>query len=342
MPENTNESVLLKGVARLSYRELIKKLYLNAYIVIGAKIGFIALLLAVIYYPTVAWMWSRWFWSDSYYSHGPLVPLISGVLIWLKRRELAEASGLAIGDWRLATEKQIKSTINHHQSSIQNNQPSTINNHQSKGLFILSAGLLLHILSALIFIQSISGFSLPIVIIGLVLYLFGWQITRIVIFPLVFLFFIAPAPMQFIAATTLQMKLFAAHVAAMAVQLLGIPLVREGSVVHLSNDMIVIGDPCSGLRSLISLMALGMLYAYLAKGSYTRRIALFLSSIPIAIIANIIRVIGVIVVANFYGNRIVTDGLLHEGFGLSVFVIALAGLIFAGRILGCQIFTKDT
>jgi exosortase len=210
------------------------------------------------------------------------------------------------------------------------------------GLFILSAGLLLHILSALIFIQSISGFSLPIVIIGLVLYLFGWQVTRIVIFPLAFLFFMAPAPMQFIAATTLQMKLFAAHVAAIVVQLLGIPLVREGSIVHLSNDMIVIGDPCSGLRSLISLAALGMLYAYLAKGSYPKRIALFLSSIPIAIIANIIRVIGVIVVANFYGNRIVTDGLLHEGFGLSVFVVALAGLILAGRILGCQIFTKDT
>ena len=106
--------------------------------------------------------------------------------------------------------------------------------------------------------------------------------------------------------------------------------------------MIVIGDPCSGLRSLISLAALGMLYAYLAKGSYPKRIALFLASIPIAIIANIIRVIGVIVVANFYGNRIVTDGLLHEGFGLSVFVVALAGLILAGRILGCQIFTKDT
>jgi exosortase len=152
----------------------------------------------------------------------------------------------------------------------------------------------------------------------------------------------APAPMQFIAATTLQMKLFAAHIAAIVVQFLGIPLVREGSVVHLSNEMIVIGDPCSGLRSLISLTALGMLYAYLAKGSYPKRIALFLSSIPIAIIANIIRVIGVIVVANFYGNRIVTDGLLHEGFGLSVFAIALAGLILAGRTLGCQIFRKDT
>ena len=151
----------------------------------------------------------------------------------------------------------------------------------------------------------------------------------------------APAPMQFIAATTLQMKLFAAHIAAIAVQLLDIPLVREGSTVYLSNTTLVVGDPCSGLRSLISLTALGVLYAYFAKTSYPKRIALVLASIPIAIIANIIRVIGVIVVANFYGNRIVTDGLLHTAFGFSVFVIALAGLILVGRILGCQMFKKD-
>jgi exosortase/archaeosortase family protein len=85
-----------------------------------------------------------------------------------------------------------------------------------------------------------------------------------------------------------------------------------------------------------------VLYAYFAKTSYHKRIALVLVSIPIAIIANAIRVIGVIVVANFYGNRIVTDGLLHDAFGFSVFVIALAGLILAGRILGCQIFNTDT
>jgi exosortase/archaeosortase family protein len=96
------------------------------------------------------------------------------------------------------------------------------------------------------------------------------------------------------------------------------------------------------LRSLISLTALGVLYAYLAQSSYPKRVALVLASIPIAIIANIIRVIGVIVVANSYGNRIVTDGLVHDAFGFSVFVIALAGLILTGRILGCQILKKDT
>ncbi|MBC8234526.1 exosortase/archaeosortase family protein [bacterium] len=309
MPKIAEENVLLEGTVKSSsYRKLIKKLYVNTSVVIGAKIGFIVLLLVVIYYPTAGWMWTRWFWADSYYSHGPLIPLVSGVLIWLKRRELAEA--------------QIS--------------------YSKPGIFILSAGLFLHLLSALVFIQSISGFSLPIVMIGLVLYLFGWEITRIVLFPLGFLFFIAPAPLQFIAATTLKMKLFAAHISAIAVQLLGIPMVREGSIVHLSNTTITVGDPCSGLRSLISLTALGVLYAYLAQSSYPKRVALVLASIPIAIIANIIRVIGVIVVANSYGNRIVTDGLVHDAFGFSVFVIALAGLILTGRILGCQILKKDT
>lgn len=309
MSKSTNGSALLKGiVSSASTKESAKKCYVSANVVIGVKIGFIALLLAVIYYPTVGWMWTRWFGGDSYYSHGPLIPLVSGALLWLKRRELAAT--------------QISSS--------------------KLGLFILSAGLLFHLLSALMFIQSISGFSLPIVIIGLVLYLFGWEFARITLFPLGFLFFIAPAPMQFIAIITFKMKLFASHLAAIAVQLLGIPLVREGSIVHLSNTTIVIGDPCSGLRSLISLTALGILYAYLAKTSYSKRIALVLASIPIAIIANIVRVIGVIVVANFYGDRIVTDGLVHEAFGFSVFVIALAGLILTGRLLGCQIFKRDT
>ena len=305
----TDENALLKSVITSApAQEWTKKRYVNAKLIIGAKIGFIVLLLAAIYYPTASWMGIRWFKADSYYSHGPLIPLVSGVLLWLKRRELAETR---ISSSRL-------------------------------GLFILSAGLLLHILSALMLIQSISAFSLPIVIIGLVLYLFGWEVTRVVLFPLGFLFFMAPAPMQLVAATTLKMKLFAAHIATIAVQLLDIPLVREGSTVHLSNTTLVVGDPCSGLRSLISLTALGVLYAYFAKTSYPKRIALVLASIPIAIIANIIRVIGVIVVANFYGNRIVTDGLLHDAFGFSVFVIALAGLILVGRILGCQMFKKDT
>jgi exosortase len=151
-----------------------------------------------------------------------------------------------------------------------------------------------------------------------------------------------PAPTAAIATTTLKMKLFVARIAVSIVQMFGIPALREGSMVHMPNTSLVVGDPCSGLRSLIALSALGIIYAYIVKSSYSKKVALFLISMPLAIIANIIRTTATLFIANSYGNEIVTDGFLHEGFGLMVFVIAFIGLFATGKVLGCQISTKDT
>jgi exosortase/archaeosortase family protein len=93
---------------------------------------------------------------------------------------------------------------------------------------------------------------------------------------------------------------------------------------------------------LISLSALGILFAYIVRASYPRKIVLFLLSIPIALLANMIRTTATILIANVYGNKIVTDGLLHTAFGLMVFVIAFAFLFLAGRLLKCQISQNDT
>ena len=273
-----------------------------------AKTGLIVCLLGIIYYPTFIWIWQRWFAADSYYAHGPLIAVVSGVLIWLKRREIAKT---ALSSSRL-------------------------------GLAFLLVGLVLHIVSASARVYFSSGYSFFIVLMGLILYFFGREIARVILFPVCFLLFMIPAPMALVAATTLKMKLFAAHVSVLIVQLFGISAVREGSMVYMPNTEVVVGDPCSGLRSLISLAALGLLYAYIVKGSYPRRTFLFLMSIPMAIIANMIRTIATLLIANSYGNKIVTDGFLHKGFGLMVFIIAFAGLFLIGKLLGCQIPQRDT
>lgn len=277
-------------------------------VMLALKPGVIILLIGFIYYPVLIWMWQRWFVADSYYAHGPLIPLVSGVLIWLKRRKLAKTS----------------------------RQPSRL------GIWIIIAGLILHIISALTRVYFTSAYSLFIVIVGIVVYFFGKKFTLTIIFPLCFLLFMIPAPMAVIESTTLKMKLFTAQVSVSIIQLLGTPVIREGSTVYMSNTSVVVDDPCSGLKSLISLSALGILYTYIVKASYSRKVILFLLSIPIALLANMIRTILTLLIANSYGNKIVTDGLLHQGFGLMVFVIAFACLFLAGRLLGCQFPQNDT
>ena len=274
----------------------------------AVKIAFILLLLILIYYPIFVWMWQRWFATDSYYSHGPLIPVVSIALIWLRRQKLANAS---------VTSSKL-------------------------GLGLLVAGLILHIASASARVYFSSAYSFLIVLLGLILYSFGREVTRVIFFPLCFLIFMIPAPMAVVSASALKMKLFTAHISVSIIQLFGTPAVREGSMVHMPNTSTVVGDPCSGLRSLISLTALGVLYAYIVKASYPRKAVLLLSSIPIAVIANMIRTVAVLLIANSYGNEIITDGVLHKGFGLMVFVIAFAGLFLAGRLLGCRIPQKDT
>lgn len=272
------------------------------------KISLITLPLAIIYYPVFIWMWQRWFAADSYYTHGPLIPVVSAVLIWLKRKTLSEV--------------QIRSS--------------------NLGLGILIFGLLVYIFSSFTRIYFTSAYSLFIVLLGLSLYFFGKQFTRVIIFPLCFLLFMFPAPVAFIEATTLKMKLLVAQISVFTIQFLGVPALREGSTVYMQNTSVVVGDPCSGLRSLISLSALSILFAYIVKSSYIRKTVLFLASAPIAIIANIIRTTATLLIANFYGNAIIENKYIHEGFGLMVFVIALVSLFLTGKLLGCRLVIKES
>jgi exosortase len=277
-------------------------------ITISIKTGFVIVLLGFIYYPVAIWMWERWFAADSYFGHGLFIPIVSLVLIWFKRQELLKA--------RIINTKS--------------------------GFWLLIFGIFLYIASSYTRIYFTSAYSLIIVITGIILYLFGKEVTRIIIFPLFFTLFMIPAPMSLIATSTLRMKLLAAHISVLIVQILGIPVLREGSSVYMSNTSVVVGDPCSGLKSLISLSALAVLYLYIIKASYFKKFIIFLISIPIAIIANIIRTTATILIANHYGNEIIENDFLHKGFGLMVFIIAFMGLFLVGRILGCQVSQRDT
>jgi len=265
------------------------------------KLGIIAGLLALIYWPTFIWMNARFSEADTYYSHGFLVPLVFLYLIWTKRDEL---------------KKTVISPLN-------------------IGLILLVPVLLTHLLAYLLEINFISGFSLIITLFGLSLYLYGLGISRQLAFAVLFLVFMIPLPQVLIINISFKMKIFAAQVATACINLMGIQAIREGSVVNLPNTALTVGDPCSGLRSLISLTALGALYAYLIKISKARKALLFLLSIPIALIANIIRIILLLLVAFVYGSEVAT-GKFHDLSGFLLFCLAFAGLFIAGRMLSWQ------
>ena len=259
-----------------------------------------ALLLILVYWPTFIWMNARFDEAESYYSHGYLVPLVFAYLIWKKKDELRKC---AIKPFDLA-------------------------------LLIFVPALLIHLLAYFFEINFVSGFTLIAAVFGLVLYLYGTAITKKIIFPISFLIFAVPLPQVMIINISFKMKMMAASAATAIVNLMGIHAVRDGSIVYLKSDTsLTIGSPCSGLSSLIALTALGALYAYIVKMSRARKIMLFLLSIPIALAANILRIVLLLVVGFAYDAKVATGPFVHGFLAFLLYVFAFAGLIIVGRML---------
>lgn len=261
------------------------------------------ILFSFVYYVTYLWMFERWTARDSYYSHGFLIPLMSFFLIWRKRHEI------------------MKSEISF--SAI--------------GIFFFATGIFIQLISAFWRVHFTSAFSMIFILLGISLILFGKQANKYLIFPIIYLIFMIPLPLIAVADFSLRLKLFAAHSALKISELFGIIAVREGAVLHFRSGEMVIGDICSGLRSIIALLAFGAFYAYISNFSIPKKILIFLISMPIAIIANIIRIIVLCIIAEIWGVE-KTGGMVHDISGISIFVVAFALLFSFERVL--RLFDK--
>jgi exosortase len=257
----------------------------------------VAITLAV-YIPVFIWMSARWSTADTYYSHGMLIPFISIFLVWRKRKEL----------------NQIKF------------KPTR------KGWLFFIPGIAVYIISSLFGVYFSAGFSLLLVLAGLILLFLGRQFLKKLLFPLFFLGFMIPLPMVAIANISFRLKILASQGAVFLVNRIGLPAIREGSVIKTAHSYLVVEDPCSGIRSLIALIALGTLMAYLSRLSRIKKIVLFLASIPIAIFSNVIRIAALTLVSEMYGSKVAT-GTFHDVMGVMVFIIAFLGLVLVGKAL---------
>jgi exosortase len=141
-----------------------------------------------------------------------------------------------------------------------------------------------------------------------------------------------PFPDVFTILLTFKLKMLATYCSVGMVNLIGIPCVAEGAKIILPDTFLEIGAPCSGIRSLISLLALGALFAYLLNISLWKRVVVFISAVPIAIFSNIVRVFLLCLVAHIYGKEKAL-GFFHDFSGLLVFVIAFVCLYGVGKVL---------
>ncbi len=255
-------------------------------------------LVVVSYIPTFIWMVDRWSVKDTYYSHGFLVPFISFFLVWLNRDELSKL--------------KIK--------------PANI------GWFIFGAGMLIHAISALWRVYFSSGFSLILTIVGLVLLFLGKSFLRKLWFPIAFLLFMIPLPLVAIANISFKLKILASQISAGILNGLGVAAVRDGSIIKTMHSYIIVEDPCSGIRSLIALIALGALMAYFSNISRPRKAILFASSVPIAISSNVIRIVSLSLVSEMYGAKWAT-GFFHTAMGFLVFVFSFFSLLIISKLL---------
>jgi len=198
------------------------------------------------------------------------------------------------------------------------------------GLVIVVFSLLLYIFSKYAAILTLTSFSLVPLIIGTVIYLYGFKIFKHLSFPLFFLFFMIPVPAQIYAALTIHLQLFISEISSGIAALFGIPVYRNGNIIHLPDRILQVVQACSGMRSMISLLALSAVFGYLSLKSTFLRTILFLFGIPVAILVNIIRVFLTIIFFHYFKFDL-TQGSVHTFFGILIFIFAF---IFLAAIRG--------
>src|SRR5688572_12629953 len=283
----------------------------------------IAAALAFVYFAVLMKLGRDW-WSDENYSHGLLVPFIIGFIVWQERKRF--------------TAQQRTSTLWVGVVFV------------SLALLALWAGTA----GAELFVQRA---SLLLMLAGIVIYFFGFRIIQVVAVPMLLLALAIPIPQIIFNKIAFPLQLFASKCAVAAMSFFEIPVLRQGNVIELmplgatEPKRLAVVEACSGIRSLMTLVTLAVVYAYFTRPrdpqspsdgadstlkpqpkffatfGFWRSVILIVSAVPIAILTNAARVSGTGVLAHYYGTK-VADGFFHSFSGWVIYIVA-AALLFA-------------
>jgi exosortase len=248
-------------------------------------------------YAPVLWRLVQQWDSDPDMGHGFFVPVVAGFIVWQNRHELLLLTP-SPNWWGLA--------------------------------IVLYGALQLYIatLGAELFLART---AFVISVIGIVLLLGGTAYVRVLAFPLFLLFFMIPIPAVVYNSITFPLQILASRVSTEALNVMQIPVLREGNVLELAQQKLSVVEACSGIRSLLSLTFLSLVYGYFFESKIWMRVVLFLSTIPIAIVANASRVTLTGILTEYKPE--LAEGFFHTASGWVIFMVALAILIAMHQIL---------
>jgi len=298
----------------------------------------IAVALAFVYFTVLLKLSGDW-WNDENYSHGLLIPFIIGYILWLERNRFAAAETRPVVWW---------------------------------GALVVGFSMLLlwsGTAGAELFVQRI---SLVVMLAGVVIYFWGFRLLRLIAVPLMLLILAIPIPQIVFNRIAFPLQMFASRCAVAAMSLLSIPVLRQGNVIELmplgatEPKRLAVVEACSGIRSLMTLVTLAVVYAYFTKPkqgptnfslsqvsekgdagehnklkfvghflksfTFWRSLILVVAAVPIAILTNALRVSGTGVLAHYYGTR-VADGFFHSFSGWVIYIAAAVLLFATGWVL---------
>lgn len=262
-------------------------------------------LLVGLYWKIVPSMVAEWS-KDENYSHGFLVPLIAGYFLYQRWPDLKKRA--ARPEWA--------------------------------GLVVIILGLVQLMLGWLATEYFTMRSSLVVLLAGMVLYFFGRQVLKLMALPLGYLLFMVPIPYIIYNLAAFPLKMFVTKASVAVLHLLGVIVQREGNILIFPTITLEVADACSGMRSLLSLLALAVAYAYFIQTSTKRRWILIASAVPIAIATNALRVIVTGILAQWWGAK-AAEGFFHEFAGMAVFALAMAMLVGVGALVKGESRTPD-
>lgn len=247
--------------------------------------------------PSISYLVSRWSSSEEF-SHGFLVPLVSLFLLWYKRGVIRQTR-LQVCRW---------------------------------GLLVLAAGLLMQIASEWASVTFLKALAVPVALGGLAWYLTGTQMMRIVLFPYLFLYFAVPWPDFAIETLSVPLQHFSAASSAMLLGLMGVPIERDGVHMWTPRFDVEVAVPCSGIRSMVAIEGIAALVGYLTQSRLWGKGAVFLTGIPITMLANVLR-ISAIVLMGHYINADFAMTFFHDYSSPFLFFISALSLLGVKKIV---------
>jgi exosortase len=258
------------------------------------------LLVAWLYASILAHLFLQWVGphSDPNFAHGIFVPLFALFVLWQDRKKLKAIS------------------------------PSP--SWAGLPLVVLSLLMLvLGVMGAELFFQRV---SLLILLAGLIVLFQGWTFFRAVLFPWAFLILMIPIPNLLLQQVTFPLQLLASKLATDLLELVGVPVLRQGNVIYLAALPLDIAEACSGIRSLLSLVTLSIIYGYLMETRMWVRVVLVCSAVPIAVATNGFRIFGTGLLVQYWDPD-KAEGFFHSFSGWLIFVVALIMLFAVHRVI---------